>query len=163
MATVKSLEERIDDLADEFAGVKTQLSVLTTKVDLTANAVATGQAQQTALTNQLAVLAARFDALGDRLEGTNTRLDGIVGKLDGVVTEHTALKAKSDATLAIVRWIGGFTAGVVVMVILSGFTVARSAGRLEEAVQFHQKSLDQQQKTLDEIRREVTEIRAKQK
>ncbi|MBO0698838.1 MAG: hypothetical protein J2P46_10620 [Zavarzinella sp.] len=120
-ATVKSLEERIDGMADDVAQIKIQTAALATKVEI----------------------------VGDEVKGTRL-------KVDNLAADYTAFKSKAETTFALVRWIGVFTAGVFVTVILGAFTVARSAGSLEATIQ-------QQQKTLDEIRRDVAELHGKQK
>ena len=177
MATVKSLEERLDEFTDEVAGVaakldtvvaggaatQTQLAVLTARVEALTEKFGAVQGQLATLAGalsatqaQIAVLTARLDALADALRATGVRLDGTTAKLDGVVAEHAALRSKSDTTLGLVKWVGAFVAGVFLALLASGFTVVRAAGHVEAAVEQHQKSLD-------EIRRELAEIRTKQK
>ena len=147
--TVKSLEERIDDLAGDVADVKSQLAVVTAKLDIFSNALAAIQAQLQTITSQLA-------ATVTSLAATTARLDTVSAKLDTLAGDYGAFRSKSDTTFSLVRWVGVFAAGVFVSIVLSAFSVIRSAGNLEATVQ-------QQQKTLDEIRRELADWRTKPK
>ena len=170
MATVKSLEERLDDFAEEFGEVKSQLAATVTELSAVVRNQATTQAQLATLTSQLAtvvnnqgatqaqfaVVLVKFDALVDSLKAMNTRIDGVTGKLEAMTTDYTAFKAKADTTFAITRRVGAFVAGVFFSVLVGGFTVVRSAGSLEMSVQQHQTSLD-------EVNKQLAEIRAKQK
>jgi len=126
MATVKSLEERLDDFSEELSEVKAglgsvgsqvatlannqaaaqlQLAGFAVKLDGLADKLNATQAQIAALTSalattqaQLAVLTAKLDSLAEDLRATNVRLDALTVKLDAVVTEHATLKARGEAT-----------------------------------------------------------------
>ena len=184
MATVKSLEERLDDFSEELDALKVQFGTVTSKLDTLAASVAAYNAQTSNVLTHLATIAARLDALSDamkvtngRLEGTNTRLDGLLARHAGleakfgetesraretsaavaaVSESHIAFKAKGENTFAFLRWVGGFAAVSLFGIIGSAWTVTNSMSRLDANIQ-------QQQKTLDEIRRELGEIRSKQK
>jgi uncharacterized coiled-coil protein SlyX len=145
--TVKSLEERLDDLEEVVGAVRTQAAVLTAKVEVMSNSVSSAQAQLQTITTQLASVITSLSA-------TSARLDTLVSKLDAVATDHTTLKSKSDTSFAIVRWAAGTCVAFLLGSLVSAFMVARSAGGLESTVQ-------QQQKTLDEIKLEVHELRKK--
>jgi methyl-accepting chemotaxis protein len=126
--TVKSLEERIDQLTEDFGELRKDVAVLTSRVDGAIN-------------------------LLDRIAAQMNQMSGQVTALVG---DYAAFKADTGRTVAVVKWVGVFGAGVLFTVILSAFSLARSAGNLEATVQ-------QQQKTLEEIRREVSEMHGKQK
>lgn len=154
MATVKSLEERIDDMADDMSAVKIQLGSLV-------SSQATIQAQLASLVNslnatqtQLSVAIVRLDMVISELNKTNGRIDTVTVRLDGLVTDFAAFRAKTDNSFGVARWAVVFAASVLITVIGSGFWIAREAGRLENRV-------EHQQKTLDDIRRDVAEIRTK--
>lgn len=147
--TVKSLEERIDDLADDMSGLKTQVAVLTAKLDIVASGLAAVQAQLQTVATQLATVVAALAA-------TTARLDTVSAKLDTQANDYAAFKSKSETTFALTRWIGAFAAVAVIGVIGSAFTVVRSVGNLEATVQ-------QQQKVLDDIRRDVSDLKSKVK
>lgn len=194
--TVKSLEERIDDLADDVGGVKTQLAVLinnqsTTQAQLASvvSGLATTQAQLASVTARLEAVTDSLGKTIDRLDATNARLDTIVtkfderldaaaaktnvkieaattrmetrfealtAKIDEQATQGAAFRAKTDTLFSITKWIGAFAATALLTVIVSAFSVVRSAGNLESRI-------DQQQKVLDEIKQDLKEQRTKAK
>lgn len=154
--TVRSLEERLDDFAEELGAVKSHLAVMSAKVELLANGVSATQAQLSSLAAQLAVVMAKFDGLTDSLKATNGRIDAVIEKLETMTADYTAFKSRADTTFALTKWVGAFVAGVFVTVLLGAFSVIRSAGNLESTVQ-------QQQKTLDEIKHDLADIRSRPK
>ena len=154
--TVKSLEERIDEMASEFEEVARQGVATAAKVDAVnakvdaVNAKVDGVVAAQNTTNvQLAVLISKLDAVIEQSKVTNA-------KVDAMSTDYAAHKSKADTTFALTKWIGAFVAGVFLTILVGSFTVVRSAGSLETTVQ-------QQQKTLGEIKHDLNEIRAKQK
>lgn len=142
-ATVKSLEERIDEMAGDFASVQAQLGVIVgTQSTIQAQLASIASAFSTTQA-QLAVVVARLDTTIDELKATRTRLDTIA-------VDYAAFKSKAETTFALVRWIGATATVALVSIIVAAFAVARSAGSLETTVQHHQKSLDEINKRLAE-------------
>jgi hypothetical protein len=168
--TVKSLEERIDDMALDMGSLKHQFVAHSTKLDLLSSQFATITSQlatliatQSATQNQLAVTVARLDGAVDqlkstdaRMDATNARIDAGTLKLDAMAADYSGHKSKAETMFAFSKWIGAFVAGVFLTVLLAAFTVVRTAGGYESTIQL-------QQKTLEEIKRDVSEIRNKQK
>jgi hypothetical protein len=147
--SVKSLEQRIDEMADDFASVKAQLGGLAASLSSFQAQLATLSGTLNAMQAQYGFMIARLDINTQELKETRTRLESMVN-------DYSAFRSKGETTFAMVRWIGVFVAGGMVTVILSAVSVARSAGSLEATVQ-------RQQKTLDEIHREMSEMRGKLK
>lgn len=178
--TVKSLEERLDEFSEELVemgvrldeiksnqfGTQAAIAVLTTRIDTLRENLNASQAQLATLASslnatqaQIAVLTVRLDSLADQLRVTNVRLDAVMSKLDLIVTEHMALKAKTDTTLGLIKWVGAFSAGAILMFFGTGVGMIRTASSLETNVLQQQKSLDQQQRSLDEIKQQLSELR----
>jgi peptidoglycan hydrolase CwlO-like protein len=147
--TVKSLEERIDDLAGDVSDLKSQMAHVLAKLEIFGTTL-------TAIQGQLQTIATQLASTMTSLATTTARLDAVSVKLDTYTSDYAAFRSKSDTTFALVRWVGVFAAGVFLTIVISAFNVSRSAGNLEATVQ-------QQQKVLDEIRRELTDLRAKPK
>jgi phage shock protein A len=156
MATVKSLEERIDDMADDLSAVKTQLAVVVSNQGTVQGQLAALTNAQTTTQTQLAVVIAKLDSTIDALKATSTRPDATVERLDRLIADHGAEKTRTDTTFGVLRWAGATSFALLVTIVFGAFSIARSAGSLETRVQ-------DQQKTLDDVRRDVAEIRAKQK
>ncbi len=161
--TVKSLEERIDQIAADLEHQTRQLVANNARIDATnakldalISQLATVIANQTATQNKLDVSIVRLDGAIEQLKITNARVDVVSEKLEVMTTDYTAHKAKAETMFAFTKWIGAFVAGVFLTVLIAAFSVVRTAGGYEATIQ-------QQQKTLEEIKRDVTEIRTKQK
>jgi hypothetical protein len=142
-ATVKSLEERIDEMAESFSTMRMQLGIMlgnqsSTQVQLASilNNEATAQAQS-------AVLVAKLDNVLDQLKLTNAKLEESIRLQDSLKTEHTALKAKTENTIGLLRWAGVTSVGVLLTVFLAAFSVVRAAGQLESKVDHHEKMLEE--------------------
>jgi septal ring factor EnvC (AmiA/AmiB activator) len=167
MPTVRSLEERIDDMAADVADLKGQMTGVGARMDVVAAQLATVVSTLGATHAQLAVVAARLESASDGLNATNarleaiatrldSRLDAVAAKIEGHGTEFAAFRGKAETTLNLTKWIGAFTAGVLVTVGGSAVMAARYVGTLEASVQH-------QQRTLDEIKRDLGDIRSKLK
>lgn len=135
-ATVKSLEERIDDLADDFSSVKSQLSLVASMQNLMQAQLATVINGLNTTQAQLAVVVAKLDSTIDELRLTR-------GRLESIASDYSAFKGKAETTFAMTRWIGIAAFGVLVTVIFSAFSVVRSAAHLETKVDQHEKSLEE--------------------
>jgi peptidoglycan hydrolase CwlO-like protein len=156
MATVKSLEERIDDMADDLSAVKAQLGTLAVGQAAIQAQLASVVNGIGSLTAQLAVVTARLDSAVGDLNKTNARIDTVTTRIDGLATELSAFRAKTETSFSTARWAVTFAAGVFITVLGSAFLIAREAGRLDSRVEQHQKSLD-------EVRKDMSEIRSKLK
>ena len=155
-ATVKSLEERIDEMAEDFSSVKTRLAQVAEGQGhmqslLAGLASSMGQMQGQLATNQaqLAVVVARLDSTIEELRLTRSRLDGLL-------TNSAAFQSKAELSFAMIRWTAIFAAGLLVTWIASAFALVRTAGSWEATTQHHQKSID-------EIRHEMRELQGKPK
>lgn len=161
MATVKSLEERIDEMTDDVSDMKSMMAAQGVQISNLISGQAMLQAQIGALVNglatiqsQLAITTARLDSAIDNLNHTNARLDGASQELKTLTRDFSEYRGRVETVIGTSKWFGAFVATVFVSVVATGFYVARSAGSLDATVQ-------QQQKTLDEIKREVVDIRGK--
>ena len=178
MATVKNLEERLDDLSDELDGLKNQLAITTAKFDMNAVTLGAVQNHLASVSAQLATITVKLDTLTAQLRETNVRLDSVAAKLEGVVVDHAALKvrfdtneeqgrrtrasveslnefkAKAENVFGFLRWIGASVALTMVGVIGAAVAVTNSVIRLDSNMQNQQKMFDQHQKTLDDINRQ---------
>lgn len=139
---MKSLDERIDDLADDMRDMKAQVAALNNGLS--------------ALQAQLAVLTARLESVTEELRRTNAKLDVVTARLDALAVDFAAFKARTENSFSLVRWVGVFMAGALLSMVGGAVLIARSAGALEATVQ-------QQQKVLEEIRRDVGELKLKVK
>ena len=167
-ATVKSFEERIEEMAEDFSSVKTrlaqvvegqgymqsQLSGLQSQVAGLSNSMvqmqgqlAANQAQLATNQAQLAVVVARLDSSIEEFRLTRSRLDGLL-------TDHTAFRSKAELRFAMIRWITVLGAGLLFTWIASAFALVRTAGSWEATTQHHQKSID-------EIRHEMRDLQGK--
>jgi septal ring factor EnvC (AmiA/AmiB activator) len=181
---VKSLDQRLDGVAEELESLQAQLSAVAAKLETLATGLGATQAQLATVSAQLAVIAAKLDNVSEQLKATNTRLEGATAKQEGLLTAHatleakleaaetrsrenavtvatlsdsqSAFKAKAETTFGMLRWAGAFAAATLVTVIFAALTVVRAAGNLEANIQ-------QQQKSIEEIKRDVADIRTKQK
>jgi chromosome segregation ATPase len=147
MATVKSLEERTDDLVGEMSSLSTSIAVLTSRLDgfqatlaVAVNAIQTMQPQ-------LGLVASKLDTVVDRLGKTES-------KLEMVTQDYTSFKAKMDTAFSLTKWFGALLATLIISLIGAGFYIARSAGKLEGNV-------EKQQETLNEIKTQLRELRSK--
>jgi hypothetical protein len=139
--TVKSLDDRIDNLAADIGDVKSQLSALTLQV----SALAT---QVSSLSSQAAAQATKLDSLIEAVRVSTARMDAVTAKLDTFASDYAAFKAKTETMLGGVRWIGMFVAGVLVTVVVSTVSIAYSAGKL-------QASVSEQRAILDDVRNKL--------
>jgi archaellum component FlaC len=151
-ATVKSLEERTEDIADELGNLLRSNAVISTKLELLSNSVNSLQSQtavslngQNAMHSQMAVQTVKLEQVTNKLMQIETRLED-------VTRDHLMFKSTSSTTLALVKWVGVFSAGVAFTIIMSAFYVARSAGSLET-------DMKHQQNILGEIKKEIVELR----
>ena len=148
-ATVKSLEDRIDEMAEDISSVKSQLSLMASVQNSMQVQLATVINGLNTTQAQLAVVVAKLDSTIDELKLTR-------GKLESIAADYSAFKGKAETTFAIARWIGVAAFGVLATVIFSAFSVVRSAAHLETKV-------DQHEKILEQMRQDINEIRSKQK
>jgi phage shock protein A len=154
--TVKSLEERIDEMADEFSAVRTQLAVVLNNQSSSQTQMATLLSNNASSQAQAAMLLAKLDGVLDQLKLTNGRLEEVARSQESLKTDHTAVKVKSETTFGLLRWAGVTGAGVFLTVILAAFSVVRAAGHLENKV-------DQHEKILEQMRHDLNELHAKPK
>src|ERR1700722_3941227 len=161
--TVKSLDERIDQVAGDLEDLTHKVEELTravgshnSKLDVQSSQLATVIVNQNATQSKLDVTNVKLEGAIEQLKITNARVDVVSEKLEVMTTDYTAHKAKAETMFAFTKWIGAFVAGVFLTVLIAAFTVVRTAGGYEATIQ-------QQQKTLEEIKRDVTDIRNKQK
>jgi len=141
--TVRSLEERIDEMAEEFSAVRTQLAVVMSNQSSSQTQLATVLSNQAAAQSQSAVLLAKLDSVIGELKTTNTRLEETTRGLENLKVDHAAVKAKTETTFSLLRWAGVTAFGVLLTVFLAAFSVVRAAGHLESKVDQHEKSLDE--------------------
>jgi peptidoglycan hydrolase CwlO-like protein len=174
---VKSLDERIDQVAGDLEDLTHKVEELTravgshnSKLDVQSSQLATVIANQNATQTKLDVTNVKLEGAIEQLKVTNTRIDAVTGKMEAMTTDYTSHKAKAETMFAFTKWIGSFVAGVFLTGVIAALSVVRTAGGFEATLQQQQKALDgqqnildQQQKTLDEIKRDVSEIRSKQK
>ena len=97
MATVKSLEERLDEFSEELDMLKAQLAGVTAKLEMLAGNFSNAQAQLATVSAQLAVIASKLEGVGDQLRATNARLDTTNAKLEGLLTSHAVIGARLEA------------------------------------------------------------------
>lgn len=142
--TVKSLEERTDELFNRLAGVEANVAALMTKTEMLAGGVAGLQAQVQNLSTQTAVTVTG-------LATANARLDGLTAKLDTVADAFSDFKGRVETTLALTRWIGAFAAATFLGVGAAAFTVVQSVTRLDATIQNQQKTLESVQTQLAKI------------
>jgi len=95
-ATVKSLEERIDEMAEDFSSVKAQLRVIagsqnSMQSQLTGlgNGLTTMQAQLTTMQTQFATMQGQFAS-------SQAQLAVIVARLDLTIEESKATRTRMD-------------------------------------------------------------------
>lgn len=161
--TIKSLDERIDqiatdleDLARQQIATNARLDAVSSQLAILGSQLATLIANQNATQTKLDVLNVNLEGAIEQLKVTNARVDVVSEKLEVMSADYTSHKAKAETMFAFTKWIGMFVAGVLCTGIFAAFTVVRTAGNCEATLQ-------QQQKTLDEIKRDVNESRPKQK
>ena len=135
MATVKSLEERIDQIGEDVSSLRTTVAVLVSKMDGMQVQIATTLSAIQAVQSQLAGVAQKTDA-------TATRLDQVEKKVETLALSYTAFEAKGEVTNKLLRWVGGLAALAIVSFIGFGYSLARHAGSLDEKVQHHQDTLN---------------------
>lgn len=177
MATVKSLEERLDDFAEEFSDVKENLVTVVARLDafVTAQAAtqaatqaqlanlmsaqATTQAQlasqanaQATTQSHLAVLTVRLETVTAELAKTNNRLETTTARID-------TTNDRIDKFLVDFADFRGRAETVFTFLRWTGVTatgvliaVVTAAFTLSSTITTIQNRLDTQQKTLDEIR-----------
>jgi len=113
-------------------------------------------------------MSTRVKSLEERVDEMDLSVVGLTSAMSDWKSEYASFKAKIDTTLAFMRWIGIFTAGVLVTAIVASFNVSHSAGRLEARVEQLQETvvkqechLDEQNKLLREVSAQLAELRAK--
>lgn len=79
-------------------------------------------------------------------------------KLDSVAAEHIALKARADTTFGAMRWIAVSAFGVLVTVILTGFTIAVPRATLKPLFTSNRKRLISNRKRLINNRRRLMKL-----
>jgi methyl-accepting chemotaxis protein len=154
--TVKSLEERIDDLAEDVVALKVQTGAIGAGLNTLQAQLASVVNGLSVLQAQLAAQSARLDAAIGELSRTNDRLDAAITKVDAHATEFSAFRGRTEHSFGVAKWAVTFAAGVFITVLGSALWVVRETDRLSGRV-------EQQQKVLDEIRRDVADVKAKAK
>ncbi len=159
-ATVKSLEERIDELADDQSAVKADVHAL--KLDMMEVRIHLSHVK-----NDLAVfqseMRAEFAAMRSDMSDVRTLIVDVSADLK-------SFRAKTDNTNAMLKWLGTFMAGVLVMVIGGVFAMMRESGRLDatvtqlrEVVQKQQDHNEEQSKLFRDLSVQRAELRTKSK
>lgn len=172
--TVTSLEERVDGIADDLSAVRSavavtnaQLATVVARLDgqgvqLTAvlARVENQGSQLTAMTSQIAAALVRLDEHGKHL----TRA---VEKLDALSVDAAGFKGRAETSMAFVRWVGVFLAGLVattVLALLGGsITLGRYLGKLDESAERLNAVVARQEAATKELQQDVAGLRANPK
>ena len=170
--TVKSLEERADQMVDDVSSVVAAVDRLGLRMDNLTSVVAAMQSQLNAVfatvqatQTQLAVVVQRVDTVTTRLDQLDKKLDSLASaarldqvekKVETLALSYAAFEAKGEVTNKLLRWVGGLAALAIVSFIAFGYSLARHAGSLDEKVQHHQD-------TLNEVKRDIADIKTKLK
>ncbi len=156
MATVKSLEDRIDEMSTDMSRLSTSIAVLTSKMDAT-------QVQLSLAVNAIQTTQVQLSMLATKLDIVVERLSPVEKKLEVISSDYLGFKSKMDTAYAMVKWLGAFAATVAVTIIGSTIYVATKAGDLNSRMEHHLQSLQEIKAEQQVQHRSLEEIKLKQK
>jgi septation ring formation regulator EzrA len=156
MATVRSLEERIDEMSEDVTSISVRMDTVSSQIATMSAQLASIMSALGTTTAQLAVVTARFDGLATELNRVNTRSETAIERIEKLALDFTVFRAMTETIHAFARRTFIIFIGIVITVVGSLFWIAKEAGRYEGRY-------EQQQKLLQEIKLDLNDIKSKQK